>query len=306
VKLLRINAVSELLGLPPATLRAWERRYGVPSPVRTASAYRLYGEADVAALRRMRDLVAEGVAPAQAALQALADEAASPPPVVSHDPFATMRSRIVEAVVAMQPDDLALEIARALTAGSAITVFDNVIAPVLAQVGELWHAGEITIAHEHLASQIIGTTLADLVRLVQPTDAPRRVALACFADEDHQLALYGVALRFAAWGFRSVVLGARTPPSALGRAVETLAPDAVALSTTIASDLSRARELVDAYADACSSTVWIVGGRASKRLEPWVTARGGILAAAEPGELRKQIDRAVAAKGRGKAQNGAA
>ena len=44
----RIRAVAELTGVSTATLRAWERRYGVPTPSRTASAYRLYGDEDVA------------------------------------------------------------------------------------------------------------------------------------------------------------------------------------------------------------------------------------------------------------------
>ena len=52
------------------------------------------------------------------------------------------------------------------------------------------------------------------------------------ADEDHILGLYGMALRFASWGFRTVMIGARTPPSAVARIVGTLAPDVVALSAT--------------------------------------------------------------------------
>ena len=39
----RIHVVAEMTGIPAATLRAWERRYGIPSPERTASGYRLYG-----------------------------------------------------------------------------------------------------------------------------------------------------------------------------------------------------------------------------------------------------------------------
>src|SRR5512142_2436881 len=63
----RIQAAAELSGVPAATLRAWERRYGVPVPRRTASAYRLYNADDVELVRRMRLLVEDGVSPAEAA-----------------------------------------------------------------------------------------------------------------------------------------------------------------------------------------------------------------------------------------------
>src|SRR5689334_8496835 len=63
----RIQLAAELCGVMPATLRAWERRYGIPVPRRTASAYRLYSADDVELVRRMRELVDGGVPPAEAA-----------------------------------------------------------------------------------------------------------------------------------------------------------------------------------------------------------------------------------------------
>jgi hypothetical protein len=80
--------------------------------------------------------------------------------------------------------------------------------------------------------------------------------------------------------------------------VETLMPDAVALSATIAPAPPRARELVDAYADACRSTVWVVGGQAAEGMRTWVEARGGILASPAMPELRKQVERAIATRRR--------
>jgi DNA-binding transcriptional MerR regulator len=63
----RIQVVSELTAVPAPTLRAWERRYGIPTPARTASAYRLYSDHDVAMVRRLRDLCANGMSIAEAA-----------------------------------------------------------------------------------------------------------------------------------------------------------------------------------------------------------------------------------------------
>ncbi len=295
----RIKAVSQLVGVSTATLRAWERRYGVPAPSRTASAYRLYGDADVHLIRAMRDLVAQGMAPAEAARTVVVDQPpAEGAATEERDPFVAASARIVEATVRFDPDALELEVGRTLSLGSSLAIFDRTIAPALRRIGELWHDGTITIAQEHLASQILLGTLTDLLRLAQPADASRRIALACFADEDHGLALHGVALHFASWGMRTVMIGPRTPPAAIGRVVETLAPDAVALSATMPPTPPRARELVDAYADACRSTIWVVGGAAAEGMRGWVEGRGGIIASPTMPELRKQIDRAIAGRKR--------
>ena len=56
-----MRTVVRLTGIAPDTLRAWERRYGVPTPRRTASAYRLYSGRDVEVVRRVRDLCAAGL-----------------------------------------------------------------------------------------------------------------------------------------------------------------------------------------------------------------------------------------------------
>ncbi|MFT3773514.1 MAG: MerR family transcriptional regulator [Minicystis sp.] len=291
------------MGVSTATLRAWERRYGVPSPARTASAYRLYSDADVQTIRKMRDLVQNGMAPAEASRQVLAESPAPASPAAAdeqRDPYAIARDRIVEATVQFNPDTLQLEVGRALALGPSINIFERTIGPALQRIGDLWHDGTITIAQEHLASQVLLGTLSDLLRLAQPADASRRAALACFADEEHVLALYGVALRFASWGFRTVMIGARTPPPAIGRVVETLAPDAVALSATITPSPPRARELVDAYADACRSTVWMVGGQAAESMRPWIETRGGLVATATANEMRKQVDKAISERRRSK------
>jgi DNA-binding transcriptional MerR regulator/methylmalonyl-CoA mutase cobalamin-binding subunit len=291
--------VAELTGVSTATLRAWERRYGVPTPARTASAYRLYSEADVALIKRMSELVKQGLAAAEAARAVLASSERAPPITATElDPFALASERLVDATVRFDPDALELEAKRVLALGSGLVIFDRVLGPALRRIGDLWHEGVVTIAQEHLASQVLLGTLIDLVRLSQPADSSRRVALACFADEDHILGLYGAALRFASWGFRTMILGARTPPSAIARVVQSLDPDVVALSVTIPPLPSRGRELIDAYADACPRTPWVVGGDAVAGLIPWVEARGGLVGLADPQDLRRAIDRALAEKRR--------
>ena len=289
----RIRAVADLTGVSTATLRAWERRYGVPTPSRTASAYRLYGDDDVALVSQMRDLVESGVAPAEAA-RALRDHAAGTAEASGDiDAYQAASDRIVDAAVRFDIDALREELSRTLSLGPAIAIFDRTLSPALVRVGDLWHKGQLTVAQEHLLSGMLLGRLAQLLDLIQPVDSSRRVALACFEEEDHVIGLYGTGLHFAAWGYKSVLLGPRTPPDAVARVVSTLDVDAVALSVTVPPPAARARALVDAYADACRGVPWIVGGQGTSGIRRFVEARGGIMSAPSFPELRRTIDKAV-------------
>jgi MerR family transcriptional regulator, light-induced transcriptional regulator len=309
LSLYRIRTVSELTGVSSATLRAWERRYGVPVPSRTASAYRLYNDEDVALITKMRDLVRSGTAPAEAARVVLGDSVTSTAdsvvipggvPVVEKDPYVVATERIIDAVRRFDPDGLEDEVSKTLTLGPAVSIYDRTIGPALIQIGNLWHAGAVTVAQEHLASNVLGGTLVHLLRLAQPSDAMRRIVLACFADEEHVLGLYGAGLRFASWGYRTLMLGASTPPAAVARVVEALAPDMVGLSATMLVPPPRARELVDAYADACRVTPWLVGGDAAESMRSWIEDRGGLCVGRDLSGSRQAIEKAVAAARRKK------
>lgn len=310
LNLYRIRTVSELTGVASATLRAWERRYGVPAPSRTASAYRLYNDEDVALISRMRDLVKAGTAPAEAAKALLGDPVigtteggivGSAAGIVEKDPYVMATERIIDAVKRFDPDGLEEEVSKTLTLGPAVVIYDRTIGPALIQIGDLWHAGAVTVAQEHLASNVLGSTLVHLLRLAQPADAARRIVLACFADEDHVLGLYGAGLRFASWGYRTLMLGANTPPAAVARVVDSLSPDLVGLSATMIVPPPRARELVDAYADACHSTPWVVGGEAAESMRQWIEDRGGLCIGRDISGARQAIEKAVLAHKRKRA-----
>ncbi|MFY0563924.1 MerR family transcriptional regulator [Archangium lansingense] len=63
----RIHVAAELSGVRVELIRAWERRYGVLTPRRTPSGYRVYTDRDVALLRRLKQLTEEGVSISEAA-----------------------------------------------------------------------------------------------------------------------------------------------------------------------------------------------------------------------------------------------
>lgn len=222
----RIQAVAETTGVPAATLRQWERRYGVPSPDRTASAYRVYSDADIEDIQRMQALAATGVSPSEAAqiITAERDAAESPtredaesdPPTAGAtvddvDPYLDLRRRLLTAIEGYDHATLASTCRRLLYMDGATTLFERVVAPVMREVGQRWHQGTLTVAQEHLASEAIGQVVRQLLPVVQPPDDAPTALLACFRDELHTLPLYGVAFRLAHARHRTVVLGARAP-----------------------------------------------------------------------------------------------
>lgn len=68
---LTVAAVARRLGVAPATLRTWDRRYGLGPSEHLAGSHRRYSSADVSRLLVMRRLTLEGVAPSEAARTAL-------------------------------------------------------------------------------------------------------------------------------------------------------------------------------------------------------------------------------------------
>jgi DNA-binding transcriptional MerR regulator len=264
-----------LTGVPAATLRAWERRYGIPAPRRSPAAYRIYSDRDVALVRELRALTDGGLAPSEAARRLREARLELAPPPVAQDAFEVVRERVLDAVERFDPDALDLELRRALILGSSVEVYERVLVPVMQAVGERWGSGDLSVAHEHLASEALRAVAMDLLRLARPARPSGQVVLACFADEQHALPLYGIAFRLVQHGLRPVVLGARTPPEAVALAVSRLRPALVGLSVTVTPP--DAEVLVAAYAVACGEVPWIVGGSGAAALSDCVHGHGGHL-----------------------------
>jgi MerR family transcriptional regulator, light-induced transcriptional regulator len=291
----RIQAVAEMTGIPSATLRAWERRYGVPSPMRTDSSYRLYSDADIDVIRRLRELTESGMAPAEAARVVKKQAEVEAPVDAVADPFESAQETILDAVDRFDPTALEVAVRRMMFLGSAPMVFDRVLAPCMYTIGRRWHDGAISVGQEHMASEILGSAARDMLRLFQHDQDAPMVLLACFADEEHALPIYGVAFRFAQWGYHPVILGARTPPAAIRHAVERLQPAVIGLSLTIPPPAHRARELCEEYAAACGSLPWVVGGRGAGELTEIIEECGGVSFGAESvATLRARVEGLIA------------
>lgn len=236
---LRIGELSRRLGVSDHVLRAWESRYGLLQPVRSAGGFRLYSEADESRVRRMQAHLAHGLSAAEAAQAVLGEDAGAradlgrttgPPraPRAASELSGDLR----QALDAFDEPAAQAVLDRLMSDLSLTTVLRDVVVPYLTELGERWERGTASVAQEHFASNVIRGRLAGLARGWGNGQGPRAV-LACPPGELHDLALmvFGIVLNRNGW--RIDYLGMSTPVEELTRTVDARRPDLVVLAATL-------------------------------------------------------------------------
>jgi methanogenic corrinoid protein MtbC1 len=227
-------------------LRAWERRYGLLQPSRSAGGFRLYSRDDEATVRSMVAEIDRGYPPSQAAKLALARskahrersaaEAADTPELATDaNPAGRLESLRAELSAALRRYDgtRAHELLdEALAEFTVNAVLREVVLRCLSYIGDAWSRGDMTIAEEHFASQLIRERLLALAREWDRGRGPRAL-LACPSGERHDIGLICLGIVLSRNGWRITFLGPDTPVSALTGTVEALKPDLIVLSATL-------------------------------------------------------------------------
>jgi MerR family transcriptional regulator, light-induced transcriptional regulator len=226
---LRIGQLAKRTGVSPELLRAWEQRYGLLQPTRTAGGFRLYSAADEARVQRMQRLVSGGLAAAQAARLVLSDGEPAPP--TASPPATTLEDAAGDLTASLDRlDEQAAHTAldRLFAAYTVETVLREVIVPYLHRLGDRWAAGEVSVAHEHFASNLIRGRLLGLAQGWGQGRGPGAI-LTCVPGEQHELGLlvFGVALRRRGW--RITYLGTDSPIEAVADLSQSVLPTVVVL-----------------------------------------------------------------------------
>jgi MerR family transcriptional regulator, light-induced transcriptional regulator len=232
---IRIGELARRAGIPAATLRAWERRYGIVAPARSEGGYRLYGAEDEQRLRSMVGLIERGAAPAEAAQRVLAGEAVESDderPATDADARvepAELQQGLLAAIEGYDEARAQAVLDRAISAYSLEALIAEVVMPVLREVGERWAAQELSVGHEHFASNVIRGRLIGLARGWGEGAAPLAL-LACPPGEQHDIGLLSFGLLLRARGWRVAFLGADTPPHGLATAAAVMRPRVIVLA----------------------------------------------------------------------------
>jgi DNA-binding transcriptional MerR regulator len=235
---LRIGELSRRVGVPPELLRAWEQRYGLLEPVRSAGGFRLYTTADENRVRSMRRHLDEGISAAEAARLTLAERARADADESAG--LASLTSDLGEALDRLDETRAHAAVDRLLATFTHQTVLRAVVLPYLHELGERWERGEASVAQEHFASNLLRGRLLGLARGWGQSTGPRAV-LACAPGELHDLPLIIFGLALAGRGWSITYFGADTPIATIQEALEDVEPRLVVVSATTSQRLRAAQ-----------------------------------------------------------------
>jgi len=238
----RIGELSRRAGVSHDTLRAWERRYGLLQPERTAGGFRLYTPADERRIAEMLRLLKEGLAPAEAARQAVEHVGTPTPAPTVGDPITALRDAL-EGFDQATAHGLFDYLEGNYDLDVLITHF---LLPYLRDLGERWADGSVTIAQEHFASTVLRSRLLAMSRDWDTGTGPRAL-LACPSGELHDIPLICLGLALNTRGWRITLLGSDTPMGTVVETAAALRPDACVISAVfserLSSDVENLREL---------------------------------------------------------------
>lgn len=248
-----VSQAAALTGIPTATLRAWERRYGVIAPERTEGGYRLYDPTQIAMLREMAARVECGMRPAQAAASLAGSRKAAQ---------RTGTPDLVAAATSLDPARLRETIDAAFAASDFEVVVTTWLIPQLRALGDAWADGRVSVAQEHFASAGLMTAVASAFADVAADAHGPTVLVGLPAGSRHQLALYAFAACLRRLGPNVLYLGADLPAEEWLSAALVQRPRAAVVAAHSPQDAAAATLVVEALA-APSVPVWAGGAAAA-------------------------------------------
>jgi MerR family transcriptional regulator, light-induced transcriptional regulator len=230
-ELLTVAAVARRIGVAPATLRTWDRRYGLGPTLHEAGSHRRYCPADLAKLTLMRRLISTGVSPADAAEQAKAHKGSVKIAnlVSKFEHRQELVDSIHRAAKILDKSFIETVLRKDIAEHGVITSWTEVIVPLLVIVGDEWERTGAGIEVEHMLSEVLKRIMREGVPEIKKPKNTQPVLLAAVGEEVHCLALHALAAALAERGIESFFLGARTPLEAIDAMVRRSAPPAIFL-----------------------------------------------------------------------------
>ena len=288
-----IKAVSQATGLTVETLRAWERRYGVVVPRRDEMGRRVYGAEDVLRLRRLREATERGhpigrlVALDDTSLARLLHEPERRPQSAAATTFV---ERILDAARRFAAAECEQALTLAISLMPPARLIDEVLEPLLHQVGDRWHSGQFSIAQERLVSTIVRKHIGLIVESYDRTARRQAIVFATLPGERHELGLLMSAMVCASHGCKVHYLGADLPPQEVARYAQAVGAAVVALSVVLHDGLRDLPAQLAAMREILGPGVPIwIGGLAAQAIE-----RGALpaqcLVIGDQAELEQRLD----------------
>ena len=251
--LYNIKAVEQSTGISASTLRAWERRYPISRPQRSDSGYRLYSERDIAVIRWLKAQVDAGMAISQAVvwldnltattdpleqvtLPANSEIVTIPTLPTTHHflrrDYAVLQQELLHALISFNEDMTERVLAEAFALYPMELVGENLIAPVLVEIGERWYQGKLTVTREHYATTLLQQRLAAILRTAPQPNKKHLIWVACAPGEEHEIGALLLTIYLRRAGCQTQFLGKNIKASDLINDINHYQPAMILLSAT--------------------------------------------------------------------------
>jgi MerR family transcriptional regulator, light-induced transcriptional regulator len=259
--LFNTKAVVHQTGVPAPTLRAWERRYGILSPRRGDNDYRLYSERDIITVGWLRERVQSGMTisqaiallkslePARRARRRAARAAQIEPhgnghvagssvavvaqPTVGRYSMEELRATLLHQLASLDEFAAQRTIAQTMAVYPVEDVCQQLLTPVMVDLGRLWVDAEVTVAVEHFATCVIRAQLDSIFRSTGVPDSGPLALVGCAPGELHELGALMLALFLRRAGLHVAYLGQTIEIDGLVETVTAVHPRAILLSATL-------------------------------------------------------------------------
>lgn len=252
---LSTRQVAQLLGVGEATIKRWADA-GEIECFRTPGGHRKFRLRDVTGFVEGRKFQVQGTLPARLSPGAEGEEGGA----VAQFQAAALAGDASACVAQLA--------AHRLRGTSLAAIFDDVVAPALADVGEKWQFARLSVAEEHVGSQAVIEAIARAQPLAEPPGEPGRptrgaAVVAAVAGELHDIAARMVACLLRARGYEVLAPLAQTPARDLADLVMRCRASIVALSSTMLRDPAEMTEQISLAARATNQTGGrvVVGGK---------------------------------------------
>jgi len=275
-----IKAVSQMVGIQPGTLRAWERRYQIVRPSRNEAGHRLYSDEHIKILKWLMEKVDKGFTISQAVSLLESNETAvdTASHTESSNQLEILGDDLLNALLSFEENEAQQKLDHAFSLFTPETVAIDIIGPLLVKIGDLWEENRITSAHEHFASHFLRSRMG-MMLLSIPSDAMLpKALLVCGPNERHELGLLIFALYMKRKGYDVIYLGQSIAGGDIDIVIDEIEPSYMFMSCTLKKNIPITVSLAESLQKQFPELKIGLGGLAydrlseldKKRMEPFL------------------------------------
>ena len=256
--------------MPEATLRVWERRYGLGATNRSDSGYRLYDTNSILAIKKMQKLIEEGWPVHEAAREAreLQNRSSkSKSSSVSIQSYKDSTSHFFDAIENLDSLKLTKILDDVFSKSSFEHVIDEWLSPTMSELGERWQKGKLDIASEHFASHAIVRRISAVFESAGNSQSGKKVIIGAPSGSAHEIGSLAFATAARRAGLQVIYLGVEVPAETWVDAVQRNSADAVVLSVKMLNDVPVVQECITQLQINSPQVKIIVGGSFASEVE---------------------------------------